>query len=169
MDRVLLLSSAYEPLTVIPWQRAISLLTLGKVEVLETYDREVRSRYLCLKMPAVVRLVNMFRRNKQRIKFSRVNVLARDRWTCQYCGDKPSINDLTYDHVVPRSQGGKTCWENIVTACEACNAKKANKTPQQAGMRLRKQPERPKWVPILTVRFGRNAPESWKPWTGSHQ
>lgn len=164
MERVLLLSSAYEPLTVIPWQRAISLLTLGKVEVLETYDREVRSMYLALKMPSVVRLVNMFRKNKQRIKFSRVNVLARDRWTCQYCGDKKQTSKLTYDHVVPRSQGGKTCWENIVTACEDCNARKANRTPQQAKMRLRKLPQRPKYVPIFSIRFEGETPDEWRQW-----
>jgi len=166
MEQTLLLSSGYEPLTTIPWQRAISLLTLGKVEVVEEYEKQIRSVSVTLKMPAVVRLVNMFRREKQRIKFSRVNVLARDRWTCQYCGKKFPDRELTYDHVVPRSQGGKTCWENIVTACQDCNAKKGDRTPAQARMQLKSLPVRPAWVPILTVRFERGrVPKTWESWT----
>lgn len=161
MERTLLLSQGYEPLATISWQRAISLLTLGKVEVVEEYDRELRSRYLIIKMPAVVRLITAFRRHKQKVKFSRHNILARDRWKCQYCGIKVKTQDMTMDHVVPRSQGGVTCWENIVTSCEPCNAKKADRTPQQAGMRLKKQPKRPNWVPIFSVQLAGDAPDQW--------
>jgi 5-methylcytosine-specific restriction endonuclease McrA len=161
MERTLLLSQGYEPLATISWQRAISLLTLGKVEVIEEYDRELRSRYLVIKMPAVVRLIQRFRRGKQAVKFSRHNILARDRWKCQYCGIKVRTSDMTQDHVVPRSQGGRTEWENIVTACGDCNAKKANRTPREAGMRLRKRPEKPKWVPIFSVQIGNRPPDQW--------
>jgi 5-methylcytosine-specific restriction endonuclease McrA len=161
MERTLLLSQGYEPIATIGWQRAISLLTLGKVEVVEEYDREIRSRYLIIKMPAVVRLVNMFRRHKQRVKFSRQNIMARDRWSCQYCGTKVTTEEMTMDHVVPRSQGGRTEWENIVTCCVDCNAKKADRTPRQASMRLRKEPERPSWVPIFTIRLVGNMPDQW--------
>lgn len=161
MQRTLLLSCGYEPLATIGWQRAITLLTLNKVEVIETYDCDIRSVHLVIKMPAVVRLFSAFRRHKKMVKFSRQNVLARDRWKCQYCGDKKATHELTYDHVVPRAQGGITCWENIVTCCEECNARKANRTPQQAGMRLRKEPERPTWVPIYTVTLKGSLPEQW--------
>lgn len=164
MERTLLLSTGYEPMTTISWQKAITLLTLGKVEVIEEYDdREVRSTHLIFKLPAVVRLVNMFRRPKQRVRYSKQNVFARDRWTCQYCGTKKEVAELTVDHVLPRAQGGRTEWENVATACQDCNAKKADKTPQQAGMRLRRKPERPDWVPLLTLKVSREqAPEVWQ-------
>jgi len=161
MERTLLLSQGYEPIATIGWQRAISLLTLGKVEVIEQYDREIRSTHLVIKMPAVVRLVNFFRRHKQRVKFSRQNILARDRWLCQYCGVKVSTEEMTMDHVVPRSQGGRTEWENIVTCCVSCNAKKADRTPKQAKMGLKKEPERPNWVPIFTIKLSGGMPEQW--------
>lgn len=161
MERTLLLNQGYEPLGTISWQRAICLLTLGKVEVVEEYDRDVRSVYLVVKMPAVVRLISRLRRRKQRVKFSRQNVLARDRWRCQYCGQKKKIAELTYDHVIPRSRGGKTCWENIVTACQDCNARKGDRTPEQAGMRLRSRPERPTWVPVFTIQLTGSVPDQW--------
>ena len=161
MQRTLLLNQGYEPLTTISWQKAICLLTLGKVEIVEEYDREIRSAFLAIKMPAVVRLVTWFRRRRQRVKFSRQNVLARDRWRCQYCGDKRPIAELTYDHVTPRARGGKTCWENIVTACRECNGRKANRTPRQAGMKLRQHPFRPTWVPLFTIQLCGPVPDQW--------
>ena len=161
MERTLLLNQEYQPLATISWQRAICLLTLGKVEVVEEYDRDIRSVALVIKMPAVVRLITRFRKIKQRVKFSRQNVLARDRWKCQYCGRKKPTPELTYDHVVPRSQGGKTCWENIVTACQDCNARKANRTPAQAGMRLLSEPRRPTWVPVYVMRLTGSCPDQW--------
>lgn len=161
MERTLLLSQGYEPLATISWQRAISLLTLGKVEVIEEYDRNIRSAFVVIKMPAVVRLINRFRRGKKAVKFSRHNILARDGWKCQYCGSRVKSHNMTQDHVVPRSQGGKTCWENIVTCCEPCNAKKANRTPAQAGMRLRKPPYKPTWVPMFSVQLSGSPPDQW--------
>lgn len=162
MQSTLLLNCGYEPLTIISWQKAISLLTLNKVEVVESYDRDIRSVSLVIKMPAVVRLIKLFSKPKQRVKFNRQNVLARDRWKCQYCGKKKQIKELTYDHVTPRAQGGVTCWENIVTACSDCNAKKANRTPEQAGMSLIKIPTRPRWVPFLTISLGKaSVPDQW--------
>lgn len=162
MERTLLLNQGYEPLATISWQRAITMLTMGKIEVIEEYDRELRSRHLVIKMPAVVRLINFFRRGKKAVKFSRRNILARDGWKCQYCGRKVSTESMTQDHVLPRSQGGKTCWENIVTCCEDCNAMKANRTPQQAKMQLVKKPSRPTWVPIFSIQLGGSPPEQWR-------
>lgn len=161
MERTLLLSQGYEPLATISWQRAISLLTLGKVEVVEEYDQNLRSRYLIIKMPAVVRLISAFRRHKKQVKFSRQNIMARDRWKCQYCGIKVITQEMTMDHVIPRAQGGSTCWENIVTSCSACNAAKAARTPKQAKMKLRKYPARPTWVPIFSVQIGGSLPDQW--------
>lgn len=170
MERTLLLSQGYEPISIISWQKAICLLTLGKVEVIETYERDIRSVQLVLKMPAVVRLVRAIRRYPRQVKFSRQNVLARDRWRCQYCSEKRPSHELTYDHVIPRSQGGRTEWENIVAACVDCNARKANRTPEQARMRLRRVPHRPSWVPIFTLTISRSSvPDAWRDycyWTG---
>lgn len=165
----LMLSVGYEPLQVVSWKRAITLMTLGKVEVVEEYDSEVRSTHIVFKMPAVVRLLKSFRRHKKKVKFSRINVYARDRYKCQYCGIKLETKDLTFDHVLPRCQGGQTVWDNIVTACVPCNSKKAGRTPRQANMHLRKVPVRPAWVPVLTFEVAQNAPEAWRDylyWTG---
>ncbi len=122
--KTLLLSQSYEPIKVISWQRAITLLFLGKVEVVEEYGDAVRSVTFIIKIPSVVRLLRAFRRHHRPVKFSRVNIYARDGYACQYCGDKLGVDELTYDHVVPRSQGGRTEWTNIVTACHDCNRRK---------------------------------------------
>jgi len=163
MDRTLLLSPLYEPMTTISWRKAIVLLTLGKVEIIEEYDdREVRSTSVVIKLPSVVRLIQRFRRQRKHVRYSKLNVFARDRWTCQYCGRRKPIAELTQDHVVPRAQGGKTCWENVVTSCIECNTHKANRTPEQARMTLRSRPHRPDWVPMFMVHVGRDAPDAWK-------
>jgi len=168
--RTLVLSQSYEPVKIVSWQRAITLLFLGKVEVIEEYERDIKTTSLVIKVPAVVRLLNAFRRHKKPVKFSRVNIYGRDGYACQYCGAKKSIADLTYDHVVPRAQGGKTTWSNIVTACEDCNRKKANRTPDQAGMRLRRAPMQPTATPTLVVTVSKESmPDAWRDylyWTG---
>jgi 5-methylcytosine-specific restriction endonuclease McrA len=168
--RTLLLSQGYEPIKVISWQRAITLLSLGKVEVVEEYQNDVRSVSLVIKVPAVVRLLRAFRRHSKPVKFSRVNIYARDGYRCQYCNTRAPLADLTYDHVTPRSHGGRTTWENIVTCCYECNRQKANRTPQQAGMRLHSVPQRPVWVPAVTIRVSTSSvPDAWRDylyWTG---
>ena len=161
--QTLVLTAGYEPIKVVSWQRAITLLTLGKVEVIEEYDQDIRSQTIIFKMPAVVRLLRAFRRHQKKVKFSRVNIYARDKYRCQYCATKLPVSELTYDHVVPRARGGKTTWENIVTACVPCNARKADRTPTEAGMRLLTAPVRPKWVPVMTLRLSdRSAPDAWR-------
>jgi 5-methylcytosine-specific restriction endonuclease McrA len=108
MDRTLLLNQSYEPIAAISWKRAICLVVLGKVETIEEYDWHIRSVKTSFRMPAVIRLIDPLRRHKKRIKFSKQNVFARDRWKCQYCGQKKSVDELTQDHIVPKSRGGKT-------------------------------------------------------------
>jgi hypothetical protein len=104
-----------------------------------------------VKVPAVVRLLRAFRRRRQRVKFSRVNIYARDKYTCQYCREVRAIGELTYDHVVPRRLGGRTEWTNIVTACQDCNLRKGARTPEQAGMALKARPICPDWVPAVSI------------------
>lgn len=168
--RTLVLSQAYEPVKVVSWQRALTLFTLGKVEVLEEYDWSVRTVTVVVKVPAVVRLLRTFRRRRQPVRFSRVNIYARDGYKCQYCREKKPIRELTYDHVVPRRLGGRTEWTNIVTACQDCNLYKGARTPAQAGMTLRVPPVRPDWVPAVSITVSlRSVPDAWRDylyWTG---
>jgi 5-methylcytosine-specific restriction endonuclease McrA len=170
MDRTLVLDLGYQPHRIVSWQRAITMLFQGKVEVVEEYDEIVYSgRTLVLRMPAVVRLLQRVARRKA-VRFSRMNVLARDNWTCQYCGRRFPTRELNYDHVIPRSQGGKTGWENIVSACYGCNDRKANRTPRQAGMRLIKQPVKPASLPVIALHFdpAGSIPEAWANWVYWH-
>lgn len=163
MEQVLLLNVTYEPLKIINWKRAIRLLFLEKVEVLEEYSREVHSVSFSIRLPAVVRLLRMVKRPKTPIKFSRQNIYARDKYRCQYCGGKFPTEELTYDHVIPKYRGGKTRWDNIVTCCIECNRRKGGQTPSQAGMRLIKKPSRPEWLPALRITIGyREVPTSWR-------
>lgn len=99
--------------------------------------------------PQVIRVPEYDRIPAKGVTCSRTNIFKRDRYTCQYCGGQPGTEELTLDHVVPRSQGGGFSWENIVLACVDCNQRKANRTPAQAGMKLRKQPSRPAWRPLF--------------------
>ena len=163
MEQVLLLNITYEPLKIINWKRAITLLCLGKVEVIEEYDLEVHSVSFTLRLPSVVRLLKLIKKPRSPIKFSRQNIYARDRYKCQYCGIRYPSEELTYDHVHPKSRGGKTAWENIVTCCVDCNRKKGGRTPAEASMRLIRKPARPSWVPALRITIGfHNVPETWR-------
>lgn len=166
---VLFLDSAYRPLRVEPWQRAIADFFLGKIEVVEySRDRTIQGVDRKHPMPSVVRLVRTFKRDKIRIKFSRLNIYARDGFVCQYCRARLPTEDLTFDHVVPRSRGGKTTWENIVTCCIACNTAKANRTPAEAGLVLAARPRKPKYLPAVMVKIGRDSmPDEWKPYWSS--
>ena len=167
-ERTLLLNSTYEPLKVVSWQRAVTMLCLGKVEVVRSYTSVLRAMRWSLMTPAVVRLVRFVRRHQVRITLSRRNVFLRDGHRCQYCRRKFPPSELTCDHVIPRSRNGGSGWDNLVTACGPCNRKKGNRTPEQAYMHLRKKPERPSHLPAMAIRFGGiQAPEPWRdflPW-----
>jgi 5-methylcytosine-specific restriction endonuclease McrA len=163
MEQVLLLNITYEPLRIINWKKAITMLCLGKVEVIEEYGREIHSVSFTVKLPSVVRLLRMVKRPKTPVKFSRQNIYARDRYKCQYCGDRFSTEDLTYDHVIPKSRGGKTQWKNIVTCCIDCNRKKGGRKPSEASMKLIRKPKRPTWVPAIRITIGyREIPQTWR-------
>jgi 5-methylcytosine-specific restriction endonuclease McrA len=162
MTRVLVLTPAYVPHKVISWERAIVMFFNSKVQIVDVYDEELRSPSLTMKMPSVVRLVRNPAGVKRSVKFSRVNVFTRDGYRCQYCGSPKRMAELNYDHVVPRHFGGRTVWENIVTSCYGCNGRKANRTPEQAGMKLLRKPYAPKTLPLMPPRFDpRDIPPSW--------
>jgi 5-methylcytosine-specific restriction endonuclease McrA len=119
----------------------------------------VRSARLRLAVPEVISLAYYDRLPSRAVTFSRRNVAKRDHYVCQYCGGQPGAESITVDHVVPRSQGGTTSWTNCVAACERCNARKGDRTPEQAGMRLRRRPLRPEWKPFYAAHAA--AIESW--------
>jgi len=139
---VLVLNATYEPINVCTVRRAVVLLLKEKAEVIEDGDWELRSATRSVTRPVVIRLVSYVRvpRDTHRRKITRRAVFARDDWTCQYCGAR---SNLTVDHVIPRSKGGSSNWENIVASCAPCNLRKGNALPRQAGMRLQRQPRTP--------------------------
>jgi len=146
---VLVLNSDYEPLNVCNVRRAIALVHLGKAEVLHEDARRVRSHTSDWPSPSVLKLRHHVRRPLPQLRLSRRSVFARDAYQCQYCG--ASGRDLTIDHVVPKRLGGPATWENLVTCCRRCNARKGDKVPSHAGMRLRKEPRRPRFVPYISL------------------
>lgn len=161
----LVLTREYQPWARVSWQDALVLLFKGRAEVVEEYqDKTVRSVTLEFKIPSVIRFLQRITGKKKFPKFSRDNIWERDKGHCQYCGKKVLRHEFSYDHVVPRSQGGKTEWTNIVCACTPCNQRKAGRTPQQAGMRLLTEPVRPKRNSNrfrITLTYKPGMPESW--------
>jgi 5-methylcytosine-specific restriction endonuclease McrA len=139
---VLVLNQNYEPLNVCDIRRAFTLLGADKAELLERNHQEIRTPTMVLAAPSVIRLVYLVRRPRPRVKLSRREVFARDRHTCQYCGSVR--RELTIDHVVPKHRGGRHEWENLVTACRACNHRKGSKTLAEAHMHLLREPRAPR-------------------------
>ncbi|MCR9220029.1 MAG: HNH endonuclease [Alphaproteobacteria bacterium] len=133
---------SYYPLSVWSWQEAIKAVVSDRVNVISEYERAVRSPSFEIRLPSVISLKEYIQPAK-RPAFTRFNVFLRDRLLCQYCGDDFSAHDLTFDHVVPRSQGGVTSWANVVSACGPCNLRKGGRTPRQAGMPLMRRPREP--------------------------
>jgi 5-methylcytosine-specific restriction endonuclease McrA len=148
--KTLLVDNCYNPILVIDWRKAIHLVCLNKVEVIETHEESVTSPNLAIKIPSVLRLFFPVKKAKKQVKFSRNNVLARDQYTCQYCG--LSGSKLTIDHVLPQSRGGKTNWLNTVTACASCQTKKGCQTPREAGMVLLNKPKQPIWARAAEIK-----------------
>jgi 5-methylcytosine-specific restriction endonuclease McrA len=165
MEQTLLLNATYEPLKVVHWQKAVTLWCQGKVEIVAVHDREIRAVSFSFKLPSVIRLLRYVRIKKRfdYVPFSRANIYARDAYTCQYCAQSHPTPELTFDHVVPVSRGGRKDWENIVTCCVSCNRKKGGRTPEEARMRLVRTPRRPDSAPAIRITIGlRSAPDSWR-------
>jgi 5-methylcytosine-specific restriction endonuclease McrA len=139
MGHVLVLNASYEPLNITTWRRAMVMLLKGKAEGLEhDPEKTIRPDYF---LPTVIRLRQFVRVPYKPLPLTRRNVFHRDGHACQYCGF--SGEQLSIDHVVPRSRGGTDVWENVTTACLPCNVRKGNRTPREAGMPLAREPRRP--------------------------
>lgn len=166
----LVLNRNWQPVGVAPVARTLTLLCNESARVVDPSDFQlyswqdwaelrpkegepfIQSVSFRLRVPEVIVLVHYDRVPTNSVTFSRRNIYKRDRFTCQYCGEQPGSEELTLDHVLPRSRGGTSTWENCVLACIDCNATKADRTPTEAGMPLRKQPIRPAWRPLYASR-----------------
>ncbi len=161
----LVLNADYRPLSYLPlslwtWQEAVKAAWLERVDIIAEYEAEVHAPSLSMRIPSVVVLKD-YVKPAPHAAFTRFNLFLRDEFTCQYCGAR---HDLTFDHVVPRSRGGRTTWENVVAACSRCNLKKGAQTLAQSGMKLRRAPRRPTGEELRNM--GRKFPpnhlhESW--------
>jgi 5-methylcytosine-specific restriction endonuclease McrA len=158
---VLVLNATFEPINVCTVRRATVLILKAKAELLERGEGVLHSERMTLDRPIVIRLITYVRvpRDAHRRKITRKAVLARDSWTCQYCGStKPG---LTVDHVIPRSRGGKSVWENIVASCASCNRRKGNRLPREIQMHPRSNPRPP--GPTVFIRIASpTIPVAWK-------
>lgn len=160
-SHVLVLNQDYQPLSICSVQRSMKLLFLEKAELLhDDPDRKVRTVDDFFIYPSVIRLRRYIKLPYHRIVLSRRNIMKRDGHQCQYCGIR---SDLTLDHVLPRSRGGQDSWENLVTACNTCNVKKGNRTPQEAKMPLKREPFRPIHITFFRDILG-GVQENWKPY-----
>ncbi|MEZ4316623.1 MAG: HNH endonuclease [Myxococcota bacterium] len=160
--RTLVLDAAYRPMHAVRWQRAMVLEILDRVDVLEYYDHVVRSAQDVFQLPAVVRHRGYVRRGPRQVALTRRNLLARDNNRCQYCGKGFAMTELTVDHVQPRSRGGASTWENLVTACAPCNRGKGDRTPDEAKMPLLSVPKRPTVIAVgRHGLFRGDLPDEW--------
>lgn len=133
---------SYYPLSLWSWQDAVKAVFLGRVFILSEYDRTVRSPTCIVRLPSVIALKDYITPSRHPA-FTRFNVFLRDHFRCQYCGAPHPTHDLTFDHVIPRSKGGQTTWENVVTACCTCNVRKGCQLPDVCGMIPREAPHQP--------------------------
>jgi len=178
--KVLILNRSYLPIHVTSVRRAFALLYQGIARVVneqyQTFDFEswsdlsvsVRDESVGLvnrviRVPRVILLVSYDRVPKRQVRFSRYNIYARDKSTCQYCGRKLPRHELNLDHVIPSSRGGTSTWENVVCSCQECNRRKGGKTPQEAGMVLFRKPHKPLWTPFMQETFDLSRYREWYP------
>jgi 5-methylcytosine-specific restriction endonuclease McrA len=149
---------SYFPLSLWSWQETVKAVCLDRVNIISLYDRVVRSPSFEMRLPSVISLKEYIP-TARRPAFTRFNVFLRDRFTCQYCDEDFPSHDLTFDHVVPRSRGGRTTWENVVTACSTCNLLKGNRIPRESGMYPRHLPRQP--TTLLLQENGRAFPPNF--------
>jgi 5-methylcytosine-specific restriction endonuclease McrA len=161
--RVLVLNSTYEPINVCTARRAIVLILKGVARAEERQSEFYRSALLSMRVPSVIRLTEYVNIPFERKSLSRKNILLRDHYTCQYCGQSLPAAELTLDHVVPKSRGGGAGWDNLVTCCKRCNNRKGNQLPEEVGMKLIKRPQAfSHHVNRQIMRYLGRTDESWR-------
>lgn len=157
---VLVLNQNYEPLNVCNVRRAVILVLRGKAEIVEAARGALHTASTTFPMPSVIRLFHLIRRPRPKVRLTRKEIFARDGWTCVYCGRQGK--ELTLDHVVPRHRGGEHTWENLVSACKACNHRKAGRTPAEARMALHAEPAVPRVSIYYTFFQYLNHQQEWR-------
>jgi 5-methylcytosine-specific restriction endonuclease McrA len=177
---VLVLNRSYLPIHVTSVRRAFALIYQGIAravdESYQTFDFERWSQLAVardaeaigtsngpIRVPRVIVLLAFDRVPKRHVRFSRINIYARDSFTCQYCGLRYPRSELNLDHVVPRSLGGRSTWDNVVCSCLECNRRKGGRTPAQAGLALRRPPARPRWTPLMNLMLSSVRYNEWRP------
>ena len=160
-NKVLLLNASYEPLMLVSGKKALILLLCDKVDSLDDYPIKIRSTYLSLNLPSIIRLKEYINYRFSRIVLSRANILRRDNYTCQYCGKKFTPNKLTIDHIIPKHKGGKKTWKNLVAACRLCNSKKGNSILKNTDMKLLSKPIKPNFIFHFQKEITKHQ-DSWK-------
>jgi len=182
--RVLVLNRSYLPVHITSIRRALSLLYQDLAHAVDdqyrTFDFQAWSNLTVpvhhesiglvdgrIRVPRVVLLLRYDRIPKRSVRFTRFNIYARDHQRCQYCGCRLSRSELNLDHVVPRSRGGASTWDNVVCSCQRCNRIKGGRTPEEAGMRLQRRPFRPRWSPFLVDESRRKRYKEWLPYLGA--
>ncbi|MCH7707961.1 MAG: HNH endonuclease [Myxococcales bacterium] len=183
-SNVLVLNRSYLPIHITSVRRAFSMLYQEIARAVHTdyqsFDFHQWRRFSAdglgpwlgtssgpIRIPRVIVLLAYDKIPKRHVRFSRVNIFARDRFTCQYCGSQPPRSQLNLDHVVPRALGGKTSWENVVCSCVDCNRRKGGRTPKQARLRLNRKPVRPRWTPLVNLAAPQHERyEEWRPFLG---
>jgi len=178
---VLVLNRSYLPVHVTSVRRAFALLYQGIARAVDeryqTFDFEGWRQLAVardaerigtpggeIRVPRVIVLVAFDRLPRRHVRFSRINLMARDDFQCQYCGAHPARAELNLDHVVPRALGGRSTWENVVTSCVDCNRLKGGRTPSQARMHLRRRPSRPRWTPLMNLVLSSVRYKEWRPY-----
>jgi len=156
---VLVLNATYEPLNRATLQRALKLILSGKAEIVSAKTGAVRSIRVAIPLPSVIRLFAFIRRPRMTVPLTKANLFRRDEHRCQYCGAR---ENLTIDHIIPRSRGGAHSWKNAVASCGSCNTRKDNRTPAEAGMKLLRTPREPHFVAWLNLKI--DVPTDWHAW-----
>ncbi|MCX8073440.1 MAG: HNH endonuclease [Candidatus Binatia bacterium] len=179
-SKVLVLNRSFLPVHITSVRRAFCLLYQGLAHAVDqeyrTFDFESWAQLSAsvhderiglvdrvIRVPRVILLLAFDRVPKRRVRFSRFNIYSRDRNTCQYCGQVFPRSELNLDHVIPRSRGGKSTWENVVCSCHTCNRRKGGRTPEEAGMKLLRTPRRPEWTPFMLETFSLRRYKEWAP------
>ena len=160
LPRVLLLNYSYEPIMVVSVKKAIILYILDKIDILEKSDNNIRSLYLTVPVPYVIKLKNYLYLKPRELALTRRNVIKRDDGVCQYCSLKSS--SMTIDHIIPKDKGGKDRWDNLVTACKTCNIYKGNYLLHEINMKLLKKPARPSY--LLHLQKYKEKHSTWDPY-----
>ncbi len=179
-SKVLVLNRSFLPVHITSVRRAFCLLYQGLAHAVDqeyrtfdfdswaqlattVHDERIGLVNRAIRVPRVILLLAFDRIPKRRVRFSRFNIYSRDRNTCQYCGRVFPRSELNLDHVVPRSRGGTSTWENVVCSCHECNRRKGGRTPEEAGMRLLRPPRRPEWTPFMLETFSFRRYKEWTP------